>query len=135
MNQRSDRWLDPLTSDYTGAVVVGFLFVALPILAYTEYRSIFGELAELKLVIFCALGMAVAFSLFFGAGRRLLAFIPGMVTGLVAGALVLYASSLLAEVWSTMPTRWVLALLFIVALFPGLLLYWLLRMRGESDAL
>jgi hypothetical protein len=87
------RFRDWVSFDYAAAVVVVALVVFVPIKAYVYYRSVYGELAELKLFVFGGLGMSAAFSLFVGQGRRLLALVPGFVGGVSGVALYLHMPS------------------------------------------
>lgn len=113
------------------------LFVGVPIAAYVDYRSLYGEFAELKFFAIGALGTSAAFSLFAGPGRRLLALVPGLVGGITGAALYLY---LVAPAISAPPSgsRW--GILWFIAFFigatPGMFLYWLLlRLRGDPETL
>jgi len=123
------RFRDWVPFDYAAAVVVVALVVFVPIKAYVYYRSVYGELAELKLFVFGGLGMSAAFSLFVGQGRRLIALVPGFVGGVSGIALYLYMPSpaLITKgglLWDV---------LFLVGTTPGIFLYWLFcRLRGVT---
>jgi hypothetical protein len=122
--------------DYAAGVVVAALFVGVPIAAYVDYRSLYGEFAELKFFIIGALGTSAAFSLFAGPGRRFVALVPGLVGGVTGAALYLYlvVPAIGAPVGSS---RW--GILWFITFFmgatPGMFLYWLfLRFRGDPKA-
>lgn len=126
---------ESLSFDYVAGVVVAALFVAVPIAAYVDHRSLYGEFAELKFFVIGALGTSAAFSLFAGEGRRVLAIVPGLIGGLSGAALYLY---LVVPAISPPPgaSRWGIlwVLLFLVGTAPGMLLYWLLlRLREDPD--
>jgi hypothetical protein len=130
------QFREQLTFDFAGAVLVVLLFVFVPIAAYVNYRNLYGEFAELKLLVFGALGMSAAFSLFVGEGRRVLALVPGLVAGLSGVALYLYLPAPALSVASEAPPSGFLwCIVFFVGATPGMLLYWLFRkLRGDSEA-
>ena len=127
---------EQLSFDYAAGVVVAVLFVGVPIAAYLDHRSLYGEFAELKFFVIGALGTSATFSLFAGQGRRVLALVPGLVAGFGGAALYLY---LVAPAISVRPSASRYDLLwfcvFFVGATPGMFLYWVLRrLRGGSDA-
>jgi hypothetical protein len=130
------KYREPLYWDYAAGMVVAALFVGAPIAAYLDYRSLYGEFAELKLFVIGALGTSAAFSLFAGPGRRVLALVPGLLGGLTGTALYLY---LVAPAISAPPggSRWGILwfIVFFIGATPGMLLYWLfLKLRGDPEA-
>ena len=126
-----DKFRESLSFEFAAAAVVVMLLVFVPLKAYAFYRSLYGEFAEPKLFVVGALGMAAAFALFVGRGRRVLALVPGLLGGLSGVALYLYlpAPVFMARgdiLWD---------LVFLVGTTPGMLLYWLFRrLGGDSDA-
>jgi hypothetical protein len=117
--------------DVAAAAVVALLLVAVPLAAYSDYPSVFGESASLKLFVFCGLGMSAAFSLFVGRGTRLIALMPGLVAGLAGAGLYLYAPQALLGV---APSRHWGYLAFAVGALLGLLLYRVARkLRGTPS--
>jgi len=124
-----ERW----SFDFAAAVAVVMLFVFVPIAAYVDYRSLYGEFAELKLFIFGGLGMSAAFSLFVGQGQRVLALVPGLVAGLGGVALYLYLPAPpLSVAAKAAPSSYLWFVIVLVGAAPGMLLYWLfLRHRGR----
>jgi hypothetical protein len=127
---------EQLSFDYAAAVVVAALFVGVPIAAYVDHRSLYGEFAEVKFFVMGALGTSAAFSLFAGQGRRVLALVPGLVAGLGGAALYLY---LLVPAISVPPSASRYGILWFIVFFvgaiPGIFLYWVVcRLRGDSDA-
>ncbi len=135
MPQFPERLTDNVTADYAWSVVLIIIFVGAPLLMYSADRDILGVHAELTLFAIGTLGMGVAFSVFFGAGQRLLAFVPGLVTGATAIALYLYAPFLYSTLNGFMSDRLAFGVASLIALLPGLFLYWILRkLRGQSDA-
>jgi hypothetical protein len=130
------EYREPLYFDYAAGVVVAALFVGVPIAAYVDYRSLYGEFAELKFFVIGALGTSAAFSLFAGPGRRVLALVPGLIGGLSGAALYLY---LVMPAISVPPgaSRWGIlwSIVFFIGATPGMFLYWLfLRLRGDPEA-
>lgn len=124
-----------LSLDYAAAVVVVMLFVFVPVAAYVDYRSLYGEFAELKLFLFCGLGMSAAFSLFVGQGQRVVALVPGLIAGLSGVALYLYLPAPpLSVAPSAAPAGSLWFIVVLVGAVPGMLLYWLFRrLRRNSD--
>lgn len=128
------KFRGPLSFDFVAAVVAVMLFVGVPIAAYVDYRSLYGEFAELKLFVFGGLGMAAAFSLFAGHGRRVLALVPGLVGGLSGVALYLYLPAPALSEASRSSYLWFI--LVLIGATPGMLLYWLfLRRGGDPNSL
>ena len=112
------------------------LFIGVPIAAYVDYRSLYGDFAELKFHVVCALGTSAAFGLFAGPGRRVLALVPGLIGGLTGAAAYLY---LVVPTISAPPgaSRWGILWfsVFLIGATPGMFLYWLfLKLRGDPDA-
>jgi len=130
------KFRELLSFDFAAAVVVGVLFVGVPIGAYVHYRDLYGDFAELKLSVFGALGMSAAFSLFVGRGQRVLALVPGLVAGLGGVALYLYLPAPpLSVAPEALPSGYLWSIVFLVGATPGMLLYWLFRrLRGDSGA-
>jgi hypothetical protein len=121
-----------LSRDFAAGALVALLLVAVPLAAYSDYPSVFGESASLKLFVLCGLGMSAAFSLFFGRGKRLIALMLGLVAGLAGAGLYLYIPQALLGV---APSRQWGYLAFVVSALLGLLLYWLVRkFRGGPSA-
>ena len=118
------RYRDSVSADFAIAAVVCFLFVCLPVLAYTDYPGIFGAFANLKLYGIAAFGMAASFALFVGRGQRLVAVFPGLLAGV--GGIFLYfnAPALHSVLKVVFPVRWSFFVLAIGAL-PGVLLLFL----------
>ncbi len=124
MSLSAPRFRQPLSRDFAAGAVVALLLVAVPVAAYSDYPSVFGESASLKLFVFCGLGMSAAFSLFVGRGKRLIALMPGLVAGLAGAWLYLYVPQALLGV---APSRQWGYLAFAVGALLGLLLYWVAR--------
>jgi hypothetical protein len=124
MSLLAPRFRQPLSSDFAAAAVVALLLVAVPVAAYSDYPSVFGEFGSLKLFVFCGLGMSAAFSLFVGRGKRLTALVPGLVAGLAGAGLYLYVPQALLGVASSRQWGY---LAFVVGALLGSLLYWLAR--------
>lgn len=125
------RFRRPVFRDFAASAVVALLLVAVPVAAYSDYPSVFGESASLKLFVICGLGMSAAFSLFVGRGNRLIALMPGLVAGLVGAGLYLYVPQALLGHASS--RQWAYPA-FVVGALLGLVLYWLARkLRGGPD--
>jgi hypothetical protein len=132
MSVSAPRFRQSLSRDFAAGALVALLLVAVPMVAYSDYPSVFGESASLKLFVFCGLGMSAAFTLFFGRGKRLIALMPGLVAGLAGAGLYLYVPQALLGV---APSRRWGYLAFVVGALLGLLLYWLVRkLRGGPSA-
>jgi di/tricarboxylate transporter len=129
----SPMFREPWSFDGAAAVVVVMLFVFVPVAAYVDYRSLYGEFAELKLFFFGGLGMSAAFSLFVGQGQRVLALVPGLVAGLSGIALYLYLPAPpLSVAPNAAPSGYLWFVVVLVGAAPGMLLYWLLRRLREA---
>jgi len=124
MSLSASRFRRPLSRDFVAGAVISLLLVAVPVAAYSNYPNAFGESANLKLFVFCGLGMSAAFSSFVGRGKRLVALMPGLVAGLAGAWLYLYVPQALLGV---APSRQWGYLAFVVGTLLGLLLYWLAR--------
>jgi hypothetical protein len=130
------EYREPLYWDYAAGVVVAALFVGVPVAAYVDYRSLYGEFAELKFFVIGALGTSAAFSLFAGRGRRVLALVPGLIGGLTGAALYLY---FVVPAINVPPggSRWGILwfIVFFIGATPGMFLYWLfLKLRGVPES-
>jgi hypothetical protein len=123
-----DKYREVMPSNYVAAVMVIALFVWIPVKAYERYRGVYGEYAELKLLIFASLGMAAVFSLSVAQRRRVFAFIAGLVAGLTGAVIYLHVPAVgsVIRVYAA----------FLVGAVPGVFLYWLLRrLRSNADTL
>ena len=124
---------EPLYLDFVAGVVISAVFIAVPMHAYLDYPSVYGDFAELKFFAICALANSAAFSLFAGPGRRVLAVVPGFVGGLGGAALHLH---FLVPAASKSPGdyRYESLAVFLAGASPGILLYLLLlRRRRDSN--
>jgi hypothetical protein len=111
---------------FVSAAIIGMLTVVVPLLAFLNYRGLFGASAEAKLYVLCALGAAVSAAILAGRRLRSVGLVSGLVGGVCGTAGFLYATGLYPQAGDlTAPKGWLL-LVFVAGAQAGVALFWLL---------
>jgi hypothetical protein len=125
---------DRVSLTFVSAAIIGVLTVVVPLIAFLNYRGLFGASAEAKLYVLCALGTAASAAVLAGRRWRSAGLVSGLVGGVCGTAVFLYATGLYPRADDpTAPKGW-LVLVFIAGAQAGVMLFWLLaRLKSREN--
>lgn len=112
---------------HTTAYISVIVFIWVPVTAYCDYRSLFGNWPLVKLLVFAGAGGALSFVLFAEAKDRVLAMVGGCVAGIGAASAYIYFLAPLDRCVSSVSRP--SSMLLVIGAVPGFLLMWLFKSR------
>jgi hypothetical protein len=121
------RYRDAVSFGHASSVLVAMVTVFMPLLAYRDYPSVYGQSPAMKLLLLATLGAAAAFALFVDRRARWVATGSGLVAGFCGVGLFLLNPAFLASPLQLVtPNGWPMWVALLGST-PGFLLFWFLR--------